>query len=212
MCRRRVVRFGAGIGAVLGFLFFVASAVAKTVECDAVDTLAKVGLRSVDTVTISADTSNRVCKFAVNGVAASSPPPNIVADAYRSIVWSNNAPGWMLGGDLNRVPLDAFAALLLAAGPDHDIGVMVSILADSDDELKRCVNALRRHARDSQQTTTHNGDFRCMSVVPSQGNTTAVTGPIQADFLEPGRVRFRPHLIVAVTRGAQWNVLITPVR
>ena len=59
---------------------------AKTVECDAVDTIAKVGLRSFDTVTISADTSNMVCKFSVNGVAVGSPPPEDVENAYRGLV------------------------------------------------------------------------------------------------------------------------------
>ena len=103
MCRGWAVRFGFGIGAVCGFVFCAASAVAKTVECDAVDELAKIGLRSVDTVTVSADENGKVCKFAVNGVAASSPPAVVVAEAYRVIIWAGDDGGWLVNGALDNL-------------------------------------------------------------------------------------------------------------
>ena len=119
-------------------------------ECDAVDKLAKVGLRSVDTVTVSADKDNKICKFAVNGVAASSPPAQVVAEAYRVVIWGHNEPGWMVKGNMDQVPLNEFAALLLAAGPDNELGDVVSILEQSKDALTKCVDALRSETQESQ--------------------------------------------------------------
>ena len=210
MCRGCAVRFGFGIGAVCGFVFYAASAVAKTVECDAVDELANVGLRSVDTVTVSADEDDKICKFAVNGVAASSPPGEVVAEAYSVIIWRRDERGWLVNGELNNVPLNKFAALLLAAGPDAEIGDVVSILEQSRDALTRCVSALRHRTAGSADAATTQGEFRCMTVVRDHGDMTASMGPIRADLSELEGMSFVPQLIVAVTRGSQWNVLIAP--
>ena len=85
---------------------------AKTVECDAVDTKAKVGLRSFDTVTISANSSDMVCKFSVNGVAVCSPPPEDVENAYSGLVGTFRQHGIIMQG---QVDPDMLATLLLAA-------------------------------------------------------------------------------------------------
>ena len=210
MYRGRFVRFGFGIGAALGIVFCTSAATPKTAQCNAVDKLAKVGLRSVDTVTVSPDTDNKICRFAVNGVAASSSQAKVVAKAYRVVIWGDDQPGWMVNGGMNKVPLNEFAALLLAAGPHNALGNVVSILEKSKVALTKCVNALRSETPMSAYAKTMNGEFRCMTVVHNGEKMVVSMGPIIADLRELKGLLFVSQLIVAVTLGSQWNVLIAP--
>ena len=105
------------------------------------------------------------------------------------------------------MPLNEFAALLLAAGPDAELGDMVPILEQSRDALTACVDALRRR---EPKAATMQGEFRCMAVVGVHGNMGASMGSIRVDLSELEGMSFVPQLVVAVERGSQWNVLIAP--
>ena len=180
---------------------------AKTVECDAVDTIAKVGLRSFDTVTISADTSNMVCKFSVNGVAVGSPPPEDVENAYRGLVGTFSRHGMLMQGEVDS---DMLATLLLAAGPDNNISQMSSIVANGHSNLNDCLVAFRRNSSFSSDGWTFNDGLNCSTKSSINDDPEFSIGPISVDLRYLGAAEFNPHLVISVERQGQWNVVIIP--
>ena len=181
---------------------------AKTVKCEAVDNIAKVGLRSYDTVTISANNSDKVCKFSVNGVAVGSPPPEDVENAYSGLVGTFGQHGMIMQGQVNP---DMLATLLLAAGPDDDISQMSRIIATNGDMIENnCLRAFNRYRSFSSDDSIFNDSLNCSTKTSEDDDPEFSIGPISVDLRHLGAADFNLHLVISVVRGEQWNVVIIP--
>ena len=108
----------------LAFLVFLSPLAvdAKTYKCEAVDTVAKLGISPRSTVSVSGDESKKSCKFSVDGAAVSS----FLEESLLSGNWSS----------------DQLAAMILSADPDSDIDLMSEILENSRGTIQQCVRHL----------------------------------------------------------------------
>ena len=112
------------------------NAVAATYECYASEKIAKLGVSSSSSVSITADSGKRECRFSVNGVAAGSPPEDQIRAAFEEL-----RKGRFASGDFSQGKAQVFATLLATASPATEVpSNLVEFLRKNDRAVERCLS------------------------------------------------------------------------
>lgn len=190
--------------ATLFMMIAASTSVAKTYECEAVDSIAKLGISPVSAVTVSADEDADECKFSVNGAKVGSPPQEQISEAFERLLNSR-----LIFSD--QFDTNGIAALLLAAGPDDTTDSLASLLADVEQPLVDCIGDL--NTRDIGSTS---GPFVKDFSLNGGSGVCAVLGSGEFEF---GPMNFRfdegdaiPVLLIFIQRGNLTNLLAIPKR
>lgn len=191
----------------------------KEEECDAVDEIAKIAVRDYDTVTVSADRDNRICRFSVNGATVGSPPREQVRQAYSSLIWNNGEPGIIYRDDLSQKNVPALASLLLAAGPDSDVTEMAQVLEEQYELILECKSKLFQGSpftKNIVSSIVGDANVSCDVMSTDYSNIEITVGPVTIRTIPVTRPDTGeteppvPQMVLAVQRGSGWVVLSVP--
>ena len=194
----------------LGMLMLHGNAHARKYECDAVSSKALLGATYWDVVVISADESDKVCKFSVNGVSAGSPPQDVLFNAYTNLMGSSNGSGVIQSrpgeADMGFM-VEMLATLILAAGPDTNADVVSKLILSDPDVIEDCLQSF-----EANEKYRNGGDVECgvASWNLLQGEWY-IAGPFTIVFNENENKEL-PTFILTVKRGDTWNLLAIPKR
>jgi len=169
---------------------------AKTYECKAADEISKLGISSRSTVAVSADEDEQICKFSVNGAKVSSPPQELIAQAFDTLIRRE-----ALFSDQSNP--DLLAALILSAGPDTDIQDMSDIVQGASSEISSCI----RNLLEVQATAIDFGSFDAQGLCVVTVNEPVEFGSVLFHFDEINPI---PTMLLFIQRGSLTNLLAIP--
>ncbi|WP_422048107.1 hypothetical protein [Shimia sp.] len=195
----------------LCLLFAANATMAKVYECEATDEDTRLGVSPRSIVNIVDDEDKKLCTFSVNNYKADSPPQEEL-DAALERLFPNNADTFVgISQGVDSVPIDAFAALLVAAGPDSVIDEMEKILLESREALSSCLETYRTSTSSSlsgepsASKAFDNGEFNCFVSMNGAFENDRVLSIVSEDSDQA-----IPTLIVWVQRGNLGNYLFLP--
>ncbi|SLN34233.1 hypothetical protein ROA7450_01525 [Roseovarius albus] len=184
-------------------IIFSQGAQAKTYECDAVESIAMLGISPRSPVSISADEDEDECKFSVNGAKVGSPPQEQISDAFNRLLFQDRL---LFSGQFDAT---ALAAMMLAAGPDDSTDEVSSLLSDAETEISGCISDLEMRAP---------GSFNDLFVQEfSSFDSSGLCVVLDSEGFEFEAISFRydegdniPVLLIFLKRGSVTNLLAIP--
>lgn len=198
-----------------GILMVHEHAHARKYECEAVSSKALLGASYWDVVVISADESDKVCKFSVNGASAGSPPQEELFSAYTGLF---GGPGGQSGAFRNLPNIirddpgmgslvELLSTMILAAGPDTRPEVISKMILSYPEILKDCLISFN-----ANEKYRNVGDVECgVASWNLLSGDSYDAGPFSIIFREDENPAL-PTFILTVERGATWNLLAIPMR
>jgi hypothetical protein len=110
------------------------SAQGATYDCEAADKLSKIGVSSSSSVSITADSRKRECRFSINGVAAGSPPQDQIDRAI-----TIQRSGAFASSSIGREESRAIATLLVTAAAETSVPEsLVGFIEQNQGPLRNC--------------------------------------------------------------------------
>lgn len=160
-----------------------------TYSCGAVDKEAVAGAYLADIVVVTEISDQKRCRFSINGAPSGSPPLDLLADAWRSML---RGQGGVLFSELSRSNelLPRLAIIMSPAWPGETIpdGLTYALsVAWGGTGLGRCFEAFVNDSRDYSSSDSirpflESGNAQCQIVEPPWGGTVHGILKVPGDF------------------------------